>query len=138
MRMLSLISAIVCFCACAQVAPEVNPNQEVRFKASLSGAFKQQWKSGEKVSVISVKDGVIATVDNFTALEIGASASFGGNYTGTSQAKLLVVYPALEKASGQVYESAPLYGNQIGFFRAVQGTGYILFAPKEKMVFLQQ
>lgn len=139
MRMLPIISlAFLCFCACSQAAPEVNPNPEVSFKASLSNAFKQQWTTGEKVSVVSIKDGSVATVDTFTAMETGTSVRFGGRYTGAAQANLLVVYPALEKTSGQVYESAPLYGNTTGFFRAVQGTGYILFAPKENMVFQQQ
>lgn len=109
------------------------------FVASLpESGVKTSWNSGDKLSVISLKGGVIETVDIFTAEGKGREATFTGTYTGAEKASVLLVYPALESAGGPIFESAPLYGNDSGFFRAVKGTGYILFANKFGLSFLQE
>lgn len=138
MRNLLIILMLFLGVSCKQEGPVEPVAPETVFKATLPDGLKKEWEAGDKISVISLKNGSIATVDSFTARSKGRSVSFSGNYTGAANASLLVVYPAMENTSGKVYESAPLYGNETGFFRAVEGTGYVLFAPKEGMTFIQQ
>ena len=138
MRNLLIILMLFLGVSCKQEGPVEPVAPETVFKATLPDGLKKEWETGDKISVISLKNGSIATVDSFTARSKGRSVSFSGNYTGAANASLLVVYPAMENTSGKVYESAPLYGNETGFFRAVEGTGYVLFAPKEGMTFIQQ
>lgn len=136
-RMYLLLSLLL---ACSACQPEaaVDPESQSRsFQASLSGGIKNKWHSGDQVSVISVHNGVIATVDSFTATGEGQEVQFTGTYTGSEDAPLVVVYPAMESHGGQIYESAALFGNENGFFRAVKGAGYLLFAPKEGMTVKQ-
>ncbi|MBO4340377.1 MAG: hypothetical protein J5835_02970 [Bacteroidales bacterium] len=124
--------------SCNPEAENVDTLPESTFHAVLPQCVKQSWQIGDKVSVISLKDGAIATVDTFTTTDFGSDVAFSGHYTGAQKASITVVYPALENESGQIYESAPLYGNENGFFHAVKGTGYLLFAPSEGMCFLQE
>lgn len=138
MRNLLIILMLFLGVSCKQEGPVEPVAPETVFKVTLPDGLKKEWETGDKISVISLKNGSIATVDSFTACNKGRSVSFSGNYTGAANASLLVVYPAMENTSGKVYESAPLYGNETGFFRAVEGTGYVLFAPKEGMTFIQQ
>lgn len=138
MRNLLIILMLFLGVSCKQEEPVEPVAPETVFKVTLPDGLKKEWETGDKISVISLKNGSIATVDSFTARSKGRSVSFSGNYTGAANASLLVVYPAMENTSGKVYESAPLYGNETGFFRAVEGTGYVLFAPKEGMTFIQQ
>lgn len=138
MRNLLIILMLFLGVSCKQEGPVEPVAPETVFKVTLPDGLKKEWETGDKISVISLKNGSIATVDSFTARSKGRSVSFSGNYTGAANASLLVVYPAMENTSGKVYESAPLYGNETGFFRAVEGTGYVLFAPKEGMTFIQQ
>lgn len=138
MRNLLIILMLFLGVSCKQEEPVEPVAPETVFTVTLPDGLKKEWETGDKISVISLKNGSIATVDSFTARSKGRSVSFSGNYTGAANASLLVVYPAMENTSGKVYESAPLYGNETGFFRAVEGTGYVLFAPKEGMTFIQQ
>lgn len=138
MRILPLILMLLLGVSCQPETPGEQDPGTFAFRATLPAGIKEQWQRGDKVSVISVKNGAVATVDSFTAQESGATASFRGTYTGAAKASLLVVYPAMESAGGTVFESAPLYGNEDGFFRAVTGTGYLLFAPRDGMRFLQE
>lgn len=138
MRNLLIILMLFLGVSCKQEEPVEPVAPETVFKVTLPDGLKKEWETGDKISVISLKNGSIATVDSFTARSKGRSVSFSGSYTGAANASLLVVYPAMENTSGKVYESAPLYGNETGFFRAVEGTGYVLFAPKEGMTFIQQ
>lgn len=138
MRNLLIILMLFLGVSCKQEGPVEPVAPETAFKVTLPDGLKKEWETGDKISVISLKNGSIATVDSFTACNKGRSVSFSGNYTGAANASLLVVYPAMENTSGKVYESAPLHGNETGFFRAVEGTGYVLFAPKEGMTFIQQ
>ena len=136
-RMILLLSLLLACSACNPETPAEPETQTLSFQASLSGGVKSKWLSGDKVSVISVENGVIASVDSFTAKSEGQVAQFSGTYTGSDHAAVVVVYPAMENSAGQVYESAALFGNENGFFRAVKGTGYFLFAPKEGMTVKQ-
>lgn len=138
MRNLLIILMLFLGVSCKQEEPVEPVAPETVFTVTLPDGLKKEWETGDKISVISLKNGSVATVDSFTARSKGRSVSFSGNYTGAANASLLVVYPAMENTSGKVYESAPLYGNETGFFRAVEGTGYVLFAPKEGMTFIQQ
>lgn len=124
--------------SCKQDGPVEPVIPETVFKVTLPDGVKKEWNTGDKISVISLKNGSIATVDSFAAQGKGRTVNFSGSYTGAVNASLLVVYPAMENTSGKVYESASLYGNDGGFFRVVEGTGYVLFAPKEGMTFMQQ
>lgn len=107
-------------------------------RVTLPDGLKQEWKAGDKISVISLKNGSVATVDCFTAKGDGKSVEFIGNYTGSANASLQIIYPALENTEGKIYESAPLYDNESGFFRVVAETSYVLFAPVEGMTFIQK
>ena len=133
-----IILLLILGVSCTQEAPSEPEIEQSVFNLTLSDGVKQEWKSGDKVSVISMKNGNIVTVDTFTAQEDGTTASFKGGYTGAADASLTVVYPAVENAGDQNYESARLHGNQSGYFRAVKGTSYVLFAPDSGMKILQQ
>ena len=134
---LLLLLALAGVASCKKTEePDVIP--DVSFQAALPAGVKTAWKSGDKVSVISIKGGQVATVDCFTTQDKGSKATFSGQYTGAEGAALLVVYPALDNASGNVYESASLFGNSGGFFRAVKNTGYLIYAPKADMKILQE
>lgn len=136
-RMFLILSFLFACLACNPEAA-VEPESQTRsFQATLSGGIKSKWLNGDKVSVISVKSGAIASVDSFTAKGEGQTAQFTGTYTGSEDASVAVVYPAMESRGGQIYESAALFGNENGFFRAVKGAGYLLFAPKEGMTVKQ-
>ena len=138
MRNLLLIIMLFLGVSCKQDGPVEPVTPETEFKVTLPDGIKNEWEIGDKISVISLKNGSIATVDSFAAQSKGRTVSFSGSYTGAANASLLVVYPAMENTSGKVYESAPLYDNDGGFFRVVEGTGYVLFAPKEGMTVMQQ
>lgn len=138
MRPLPLILMLLLGVSCQAETPAEPDPVVSSFRATLPGSFKRAWESGDKVSVVSLSSGSIATVDSFTAQESGASARFSGTYTGAAKAQVLVVYPAMENVGGQVFESAPLFDNESGYFRAVKGTGYFIFAPKDGMRFLQK
>jgi hypothetical protein len=108
------------------------------FNATLPSGIKQAWTAGDKVSVISLSSGLVATIDTFIAEESGGTtARFAGVYTGEETASLAVIYPAVEFVSEKIYESATLNGNDNGYFRVTKGTSYVIFAPQDKMKFLQ-
>ena len=138
MRKTFIILLLILGVSCSQETPVAPDAKQSTFMISLPDGLKDEWKSGDKVSVISMKSGAIATIDTFVAKEDGSTAGFAGNYTGSPNASLQIVYPALEKSSDKIYESSPLYGNENGFFRAVEGTSYILFAPNDGMTFMSQ
>lgn len=138
MRKILIILLAFLSAACGQEEPVMPEIKETVIDVTLPDGLKKEWKTGDKISVISLKSGSVATVDSFTAEANGSTSSFSGIYTGSADATLAVVYPALESNGGQIYESVPLYGNDGGFFRVVKGTGYILFAPTTGMTFLQQ
>ncbi len=134
-----LLFAAILIVSCNHETPVGDENNVSSFAVSLpEGGVKKEWNSGDRLSVISLKEGVIETVDCFTAEGKGRETTFTGTYTGTEKASVLIVYPALESSGGPIFESAPLYGNETGFFRAVKGTGYILFANKSGLRFLQE
>lgn len=138
MRRILFILSILSGVSCTQEMPDRIEVPQSTIRVTLPGDVKQEWRTGDKVSVISLKSGSVATIDTFTAQGDGKTAEFTGSYTGEAKASLQVVYPAMEKKDGQIYESAPLFDNESGFFRVVAGTGYVLFAPVDGMNFRQQ
>lgn len=104
----------------------------------IDGVLKCVWNSGDKLSVISLADGKIATVDQFTTNQNGtASAIFSGVYTGKPDDDVICIYPALEVAEGAFYYSTATAGNVHGYFRVQNGGTYLSFAPDKDMIFLQ-
>lgn len=138
MRRLFIILLLVLGASCQQ-DPFVELGGEDSFlRVALPDTFKYEWTKGDKLSVVSLNNGSVATVDTFVAQEDGRLSKFNGSYTGAPGAKIMVVYPAMENTGGQVYESTPLFRNKAGFYRVVKGTSYLLYAPAEGMTYVQQ
>ena len=133
-----LIYVLTLLVASCQHKEIPSPPEEVFFNATLPEGIKQTWTTGDQISVISLNNGQVSTVDTFTAKEDGGTARFAGIYTGAGNAPLAVIWPAVASTSDKIYESTPLNGNDAGYFRVTKGTGYVLFAPADKMQFLQK
>ena len=100
MRKILIILLAFLSAACGQEEPVMPEIKKTVIDVTLPDGLKKEWKSGDKISVISLKSGSVVTVDSFTAEANGSTSSFSGIYTGSADATLAVVYPALENTGG--------------------------------------
>jgi len=146
---LSLIAA--CSCAAIQEKDE-KEKKEISLKVELavsksqktsysedSGKLKCTWNKGDCISVVSLKDGKITTVDRFTASDGGSSVSnFIGTYSGKADADIVCIYPAICNSKDSFIYSDAVAGNECGYFRFAYGASYLSFAPVKDMIFKQE
>jgi len=106
--------------------------EDVSSKAAYSlqdNCLKCQWAAGDSISIISLHNGAVATVNIFTTESSGQTASFSGRFSGNNSDPVIAVYPALKGTFEEGYKSNRLPGNQGATFQTKKGYSSLHFSP---------
>lgn len=110
----------------------IGGNTKVTYEPD-GNVLKTSWEASETISVVTLDDaGKLVAVDNFTSSGTAGrvQAEFTGVFTGgSSPAKVIVIYPALNYDGSQYYKTTP-YKNYQGndcsaLYKAEVGNQYI-------------
>ena len=149
MRRSILYIALALLCGCTAIQEEdVVVGEKLSLDVSIedlssktayspeSGSLKLTWEAGDSISVVSLHNGAVATVDVFTTEAGGRTASFSGNFTGSKSDEVIAVYPVLKKSQGY-FRSRALPGNPVGMFSLKKGDTSLSFSPDRAYVLSQ-
>ncbi|MBO4427190.1 MAG: acetylxylan esterase [Bacteroidales bacterium] len=102
-----------------------------------AGALKCSWSAGDVVSVLSIKDGKVVAVDNFTTTAGGRTATFQGRFTGAGSDSQICFYPSLSGGQKTGYFSEPLPGSKGAAFGVQIGDDKISYYGLDQVTFSQ-
>lgn len=99
--------------------------------------LKCSWAAGDSIAVVSLRNGVAASVDVFKAQAAGHTALFSGRYTGKLTDPVIAIYPVLKGNQTEGYRSRTLPGNQTGMLFLRRGGSTLAFSTGRAYVFSQ-
>jgi hypothetical protein len=152
MKKLPFYIALLLLGSCSALQEEsVDPDAgaEITLDVSLADAptkatytaedngLKCTWAAGDSISVISLHNGVIATVDVFTTTNGGRTAAFSGRYTGKFTDPVIALYPVVKGSQQQGYYSQTLPGHTSGMIKVKKGESVLHFSPEKNYTFSQ-
>lgn len=152
MKKLPFYIALLLLGSCSALQEEsVDPDAgaEITLDVSLADAptkatytaedngLKCTWAAGDSISVISLHNGVIATVDVFTTTNGGRTAAFSGRYTGKFTDPVIALYPVVKGSQQQGYYSQTLPGHTSGMIKVKKGESVLHFSPEKDYAFAQ-
>ena len=102
-----------------------------------AGGLKCSWDAGDVISVLSIKDGKVVAIDNFTTTAGGRTATFQGKYSGDATDSYLCIYPPLTRPQAGSYMSTTMPGSVNPTFGVKKGEGVLTFKGSDNVVFSQ-
>ena len=152
MRLHHILLVFLVLCACTRIQEtrvDDERGQELTLDVSIDdlaakasytldgGSLKCSWNAGDSITVLTLRDGAVASVDIFTTQSGGRTASFSGRFSGVLTDPVVAVYPVLRGTQGVGYYSNPAPGNQSGFFYVKRGDSGISFCPSSSAIISQ-
>ena len=141
--------ALALLCGCSTIKEEdVADGVELSLNVSIEDlsskatyvhdgtSLKCTWAAGDSISVVSLHNGAVVTVDVFTAEAGGRTATFSGRFTGNRADEVIAIFPVLKKGLGGYY-SRTLPGNTAGMFSLKKGDSSLSFSPDRAYVLSQ-
>lgn len=145
--------ALALLCSCSALQEEYQDpeaGKEIKLEVAFADAstkasyalennsLKCSWEAGDSISVISLHNGAIASVNVFTTEAGGRTASFSGRYTGQFTDPVIALYPAVKGSQQQGNYSRALQGNQTGMIYVRKGESVLHFSPDRDYIFSQE
>ena len=152
MRLYHILIGFALVCACTRIQEtrcEFETGRDITLNVSMedlaskatytadASGLKCSWDAGDSISIVSLHNGAVASVNTFTTESGGRIASFRGRFSGRKTDAVIAVFPALKNDPGNGYCSAPLPGNIGGVFKLSMGGSSLLLSPDTPCVFSQ-